>query len=471
MHKQKTMSDKQYDFGLVGLGVMGRNFILNVADHGFSAFGLDTNQEMVDRLRQEGEGRQVDGTTSVAEFTKQLSSPRKIMLLVPAGNVVDFVIADLLPHLNEGDIIIDGGNSYYKNTDRRNAELAEKGIHFFGSGVSGGAKGARFGPSLMPGGDKAAYEHIKPVFEAVSAKVDGEPCVAHLGNGSAGHYVKMVHNGMEYGMMQLIAEAYDLMKTGLGLSNQKMSETFCQWNEGRLQSFLIEITGDILVQKDELSDGDLVDVILDKGKQKGTGKWTSQDAMDLGIAIPTIDMSVNMREISSLKEMRLSAEEIYPKSASSHSELTLEEIESALYFNFIMAYAQGMHQLAEADDEYGYDLDMETIARIWRGGCIIRAALLEHMRQAFDRNPKLPNLLLDPLFAEEIKPLIEPTAKVVAYAGRNGIPVACMSAGLNYFNAFRTGRMPMNLIQAQRDNFGSHTYQRLDREGTFHTEW
>lgn len=465
------MSDQQYDFGLVGLGVMGRNFILNVADHGFSALGLDTSDEMVSRLREEGAGKNVEGTTQVTRFVAGLSSPRKIMLLVPAGKVVDSVIADLLPHLDQGDIIIDGGNSFFRDTDRRFKELAGHGVHFFGSGVSGGAKGARFGPSIMPGGDKAAYEHIKPVFEAVSAKVNGDPCVAHLGNGSAGNYVKMVHNGIEYGLMQLISEAYDLMKRGLGLSNKEIHEAFKTWNAGRLQSFLIEITAEVFTQKDELGEGDLIDAILDKGKQKGTGKWTSQNAMDLGIPIPTIDVAVSLREISSLKDQRMQAERLYPTSPSAHSELSIDEIEQALYFNFIVTYAQGMQQLAEASEEYGYDLDMETIARIWRGGCIIRAGLLENMRQAFDKNPKLSNLLLDSNFADEIRPLIGSTGKTVAYALRNGIPASAMSAGINYFNAFRSGRLPMNLIQAQRDHFGSHTYERLDREGSFHTEW
>jgi len=465
------MTDQQYDFGLVGLGVMGRNFILNVTDHDFSAYGLDNSQDMVDRLKEEGAGKKVDGTTEVTEFVARLSSPRKIMLLVPAGKVVDIVIADLVPHLDKGDIIIDGGNSFFTDTNRRFSELSEKGIHFFGSGVSGGAKGARFGPSIMPGGDKAAYAHIKPIFEAVSAKVNGEPCVAHLGNGSAGNYVKMVHNGIEYGLMQLIAESYDLMKRGMGMDNAAMHQAFDSWNKGRLQSFLVDITADILTKKDDLTDGDLVDAILDKGKQKGTGKWTSQNAMDLGIPIPTVDVAVSMREISSLKAQRVEAEAIYPHASTSHSELTVEELEQALFFSYIVSYAQGMQQLAAASEEYGYELDMETIARIWRGGCIIRASLLEDMRKAYDRNPKLQNLLLDAEIAEMVKPLVASAAKVVSFAVRGGIPAAAMSAGLNYFNAFRTGRLPMNLVQAQRDHFGSHSYERLDREGVFRTEW
>ncbi|MBO3697404.1 NADP-dependent phosphogluconate dehydrogenase [Roseivirga sp. E12] len=464
------MTEIKYDFGLVGLGVMGRNFILNVADNNFSAIGLDLDTEKVESLLTEGEGRVVHATQDKLEFIEKLAPPRKIMLLVPAGKPVDAVINDLKPHLSEGDIIIDGGNSFYTDTNRRFEELSRDNIHFFGAGVSGGAKGARKGPSIMPGGDKEAYQHIKPIFEAASAKVNGEPCVAHLGNGSAGNYVKMVHNGIEYGMMQLIAEAYDLMKRGLGLSNDQLQETFTQWNAGRLQSFLIEITSEIFAQKDTLTSADLVDVILDKGKQKGTGKWTSQNAMDLGIPIPTVDVSVSMREISSLKGMREEAESIYG-AGSTNSDATVEQVEEALYFNFIMAYAQGMQQLAAASEEYGYELDLEVISKIWRGGCIIRSGLLEKMRKAFSRNAKLQNLLLDGEFADEIKPLVGSTSKVVSSGLNAGIPLSAMSAGLNYFNAFKSGRLPMNLVQAQRDHFGSHTYERTDREGIFHTEW
>ncbi len=465
------MTDKKFDFGLVGLGVMGRNFILNVADNDFSAIGLDLDKEKVDSLLTEGEGRVVHATQDKLEFINKLSQPRKIMLLVPAGKPVDGVINDLKPHLSEGDIIIDGGNSFYTDTDRRFVELAKDGIHFFGAGVSGGAKGARKGPSIMPGGDKEAYQHIKPIFEAASAKVNGEPCVAHLGNGSAGNYVKMVHNGIEYGMMQLIAEAYDLMKRGMGLSNAELQDVFETWNRGRLQSFLVEITAEIFAQKDGLTNADLIDVILDKGKQKGTGKWTSQNAMDLGIPIPTIDVSVSMREISSLKSQREEAEAIYGRSGAVDHGLSIDQVEEALYFNFIMAYAQGMQQLIAASEEYGYGLDLEVISKIWRGGCIIRSGLLEKMRKAFNRNAQLSNLLLDEEFANEVKPLVANTVKVVASGLRNGIAVSALSAGLNYFNAFKSGRLPMNLVQAQRDHFGSHTYERVDREGVFHTEW
>ncbi|OEK04709.1 NADP-dependent phosphogluconate dehydrogenase [Roseivirga misakiensis] len=465
------MTDTKFDFGLVGLGVMGRNFILNVADNDFSAIGLDLDKEKVDSLLSEGEGRVVHATQDKIEFINKLASPRKIMLLVPAGKPVDAVINDLKPHLSEGDIIIDGGNSFFTDTNRRFEELAADSIHFFGAGVSGGAKGARKGPSIMPGGDKQAYAFIKPIFEAASAKVNGEPCVAHLGNGSAGNYVKMVHNGIEYGLMQLISEAYLLMKNGMGRSNSEIQRAFATWNNGRLKSFLIEITSEIFNKKDDLADGDLIDAILDKGKQKGTGKWTSQNAMDLGIPIPTIDVAVSMREISALKSQRVAAENLYGKKAINSSELTIEQLEEALFFSFIVTYAQGMQQLVYASEAYNYELNLETIAKIWRGGCIIRAELLEQMRIAFDKNPSLENLLLDESFAEMIKPLLPSASKVITEGMNAQIPLAAMSAGLNYFNAFTSGRLPMNLVQAQRDHFGSHTYERLDRDGIFHTEW
>lgn len=467
-----TMTTKQYDFGLVGLGVMGRNFILNVADNGFSAFGLDTNTEQVAALKEEGDPEKVDASTDKQVFVDQLKTPRKIMLLVPAGKVVDIVIQDLLPLLDEGDIIIDGGNSFFTDTDRRAMELQAKGIHFFGAGVSGGAKGARRGPSIMPGGSKEAYAVIQPIFEAVSAKVNGDPCVAYMGNKSAGNYVKMVHNGIEYGMMELISEIYWLMKRGMVLENSEVQAAFAEWNEGRLQSFLVEITADIFTRKDELSDADLIDVILDKAKQKGTGKWTSQNAMDLGVPVPTIDMAVSMRQISAIKETRQNAQEIYGfKVERPAAELIVSDLEAALYFAFIVTYAQGMTQLAAADEEYGYEMDMATIAKIWRGGCIIRAALLEDMRVAFAKNPKLQSLLLDENFVEKIKDTVNAARKVAAYAIDKGIPAGGLSSAIVYFDAFTSGRLYLNLVQAQRDHFGSHTYERTDRDGVFHTEW
>ncbi|WP_420322905.1 NADP-dependent phosphogluconate dehydrogenase [Flagellimonas sp.] len=463
-----------YDFGLVGLGVMGRNFILNVADNGFTAFGNDLDTEKVNALIEEGgDTNRVNASTDAATFVNALSTPRKIMLLVPAGKIVDAVIEGLLPHLEEGDIIIDGGNSFFTDTDRREAYLKDKGINFFGAGVSGGAKGARKGPSIMPGGSRDAYQHVKPIFEAVAAKYDGEPCVAYLGPKSAGNYVKMVHNGIEYGLMQLTSEIYDLLKKAGGLTNEELHQTYSEWNAGRLQSFLVEITSEIFSKKDHLADGHLVDQILDKAKQKGTGKWTSQNAMDLGIPVPTIDIAVSMREISALKEERVQADRLYdrPKPESVVKDSLVSKAEQALYFSFIITYAQGMHQLADASKEYGYELELAEIAKIWRAGCIIRAALLADITEAFNADSSLQNLLLSPSFVEKIKETVDSTRELVSYGASNGIPLPGLSNALTYFDAYTSSRLPLNLIQAQRDYFGSHTYERLDREGIFHTEW
>ncbi|MBU3027165.1 NADP-dependent phosphogluconate dehydrogenase [Zobellia galactanivorans] len=466
----------KYDFGLIGLGVMGRNFILNVADNGFSAFGYDLDQEKVAALKEEGgHEAKVNASTNIKTFVQALKQPRKIMLLVPAGKIVDSVIESLLPHIDRGDIIIDGGNSFFTDTDRREAYLHDKAINFFGAGVSGGAKGARLGPSIMPGGSKSAYQHIKPIFEAVSAKYKGEPCVAYLGPKSSGNYVKMVHNGIEYGLMQLTSEVYDLLKKAGNFSNEEMHDTFSKWNQGRLQSFLVEITSKILEQKDELGadKGHLVDHILDKAKQKGTGKWTSQNAMDLGIPVPSIDIAVSMREISALKAERTEAEKLYgrPEVAILDKEELAKLTEEALYFSFIITYAQGLHQLADASREYKYDLDIATIAKIWRAGCIIRAGLLADITEAFEADKDLPNLLLSPNFVEKIKGTVTSARTLVAHAAKNGIPMPGLTNSLTYFDAYTSSRLPLNLIQAQRDFFGSHTYERLDQEGIFHTEW
>ena len=463
-----------YDFGLVGLGVMGRNFILNVADNGFTAFGNDLDAEKVSALIEEGgDTAKVNADTDAATFVSALKTPRKIMLLVPAGKVVDIVIDSLLPHLDQGDIIIDGGNSFYTDTDRREAYLKEKGINFFGAGVSGGAKGARRGPSIMPGGSREAYQHVKPIFEAVSAKYQGEPCVAYLGPKSAGNYVKMVHNGIEYGLMQLTSEIYDLLKKSAGLTNEELHQTYDKWNSGRLQSFLVEITSKIFDKQDDLEAGQLVDKILDKAKQKGTGKWTSQNAMDLGIPVPTIDIAVSMRQISALKEERIKADELYgrPQPQAVEKESFIEKAEQALYFAFIMAYAQGMHQLADASEEYGYELNLGEIAKIWRAGCIIRAALLADITEAYQENDSLENLLLSPSFQKKVEGTVGAARELVAYGAVNGIPLPGLSNALTYFDSYTSARLPLNLIQAQRDFFGSHTYERLDREGIFHTEW
>ncbi len=464
----------KYDFGLIGLGVMGRNFILNVADNGFTAFGQDLDEEKVEALKKEGGNTsKVDATTDVKVFVNSLATPRKIMLLVPAGKIVDAVIEGLLPHLDKDDIIIDGGNSFFTDTDRREGYLKEKGIHFFGSGVSGGAKGARKGPSIMPGGSRDAYREVQPIFEAVAAKFKGEPCVAYLGPKSAGNYVKMVHNGIEYGLMQLTSEIYDLLKKAGRLTNDQLHETFAAWNRGRLQSFLVEITSEIFEQEDELGTGRLVDKILDKAKQKGTGKWTSQNAMDLGIPVPSIDIAVSMREISALKKEREQADALFdhPEPEVLNNEELIKKAEEALYFAFIITYAQGLHQLADASGEYGYDLNLATIAKIWRAGCIIRAGLLEDIAEAYEADNALSNLLLAPSFVEKIQNTVASVRALAAYGALNAVPLPGLTNSLTYFDAYTSGRLPLNLIQAQRDYFGSHTYERLDREGIFHTEW
>lgn len=466
--------EEKYDFGLVGLGVMGRNFILNVADNGFSAFGHDLDSEKVNALKNEGNKKhKIDASTSIKTFVKALKQPRKIMLLVPAGKIVDSVIESLLPHIDRGDIIIDGGNSFFTDTDRREEELQKRAVNFFGAGVSGGAKGARFGPSIMPGGSKSAYTHIKPIFEAVAAKYDGEPCVAYLGPKSAGNYVKMVHNGIEYGLMQLTSEIYDLLRKAGDYDNVDLHNSFKKWNEGRLQSFLVEITSEIFEREDEDGDGWLIDKILDKAKQKGTGKWTSQNAMDLGIPVPSIDIAVNMREISALKSERTAADKIYDRpNVETMDKAKLEKLaEEVLYFSFTVTYAQGLHLLAEASKEYGYQLDIAVIAKIWRAGCIIRAALLADITEAFEKDKDLPNLLVSPNFVAKVQGSVGSARELVAFGAKNGIPLPGLSNSLIYFDAYTSTRLPLNLIQAQRDYFGSHTYERLDMDGVFHTEW
>jgi len=469
------MKKKQlYDFGMIGLGVMGRNFLLNVADNGFSIAGLDTNKEQAQALVEEAKGKKVMATTDMKKFVAALKPPRRIMMLVPAGKVVDIVIDGLLKHVEKGDMIIDGGNSFFPDTDRRLEYLKDKKINFLGVGVSGGAKGARFGPSIMPGGSKTAYNKVKKILEAVSAKVDGEPCVAFMGSGSAGNYVKMVHNGIEYAMMQMLAESYDILKNIGGLNNKELHQAYTKYNRGKLRSFLVEITAEIFAQKDEIGRGMLIDKILDKAKQKGTGKWTSQNAMDFGIPVPSIDAAVTMRGISSQKQERVKAAKILKvrstKSKVSKTKL-IKEVGDALYFAFITAYAQGMALLVDASKEKKYGLDMEATARIWRGGCIIRAALLEDIRKAYSSNKDLANLMVDKTFAKKLKGTQSSARSVIKYGIDAGIPTLALSASLAYFDAYRDARLPLNLTQAQRDHFGSHTYERVDKKGIFHTEW
>ncbi|SHF70600.1 6-phosphogluconate dehydrogenase [Cnuella takakiae] len=462
---------------MVGLGVMGRNLMLNIADHGFSVIGLDLDPLKAAAVSVEATpGTTVQGVTDLQVFVQSLRSPRAIMLLVPAGKPVDAAIASLLPLLDAGDIVIDGGNSYFPDTDHRVAELEASGIHFFGMGISGGEQGARFGPSMMPGGNRAAYERLRPIFEAVAAKVAGEPCVEFLGNGSAGNYVKMVHNGIEYGVMQLIAEIYDLLKRGAGFTDTELQAIFQTWNNTELQSFLVEITSEILKHTDEHTGLPMVQVISDRARSKGTGKWTSQNAMDLQVPVPTIDMSVLMRDISKYKEERVEAAKLLPNGAltqvaEADRAALVQQARNAFYFAMMSAYAQGLAQLTVASETYNYELNLATVARIWRGGCIIRAACLTDIRAAFEKNPALRNILLDPAIGADLLVRQQDIRSVLKLAIDKGIAMPAFMASLAYFDAYRTETLPTNLIQAQRDYFGAHTYERVDREGIFHTQW
>ncbi|QQS33336.1 MAG: NADP-dependent phosphogluconate dehydrogenase [Acidobacteriota bacterium] len=461
-------------FGMIGLGTMGRNFLLNVTEHGFSAVGFDIDAAKRDLLLSEGVGLPVDTAPDLAEFVSKLAAPRSIMLLVPAGPIVDSVIAELTPLIAEGDLIIDGGNSHYTDTDRRMAYLAAKGIGFLGVGVSGGEEGARRGPSIMPGGPRDYYDRVEPVFQAVAAKVNGEPCVAYMGSGSAGHFVKMVHNGIEYGMMQLIAETHDYMRRALHMQNTELHRTFGEWNSGELSSFLIEITSIVLKKIDAETGRPLVELILDTAGQKGTGKWTSQAAMDLGVPVPTIDCAVTLRQISSRKQLRqqISAkyDDIHATADLSRSRTSINELKDGLYAAIVLTYIQGMSMLQAASVERGYGLDLAEIAKIWRGGCIIRSKLLETIREAYAANPAIETLLLDDRFSRILLSRSRSLRKAVISFNENAIPSACMSSALAYFDAFRSANLPANLIQAQRDYFGAHTYQRIDQEGIFHTD-
>jgi len=468
------MENSQYKLGMVGLGVMGRNLVLNFADHGFPIAGFDKDKTKVDALNIEGSEKKVKGVNTLEEFIPLLSKPRVIMMLVPAGAPVDSVINDVLPYLEPGDLIIDGGNSHFTDTNKRFLELKQKKINFLGIGISGGEQGARLGPSMMPGGPAEAYEIVRPLFEAASAKVKGENCVVYLGPGSAGHYVKMVHNGIEYGLMQLISETYDILKRGLNLSNNELHDIFESWNKVELQSFLIEITSEVFTQHDDKGDGMLVDKILDKAKQKGTGKWTSQDAMDIQVPLNTIDAAVAMRDMSAYKTERENAAKIFdevdPKFSGNKNEF-ISALRSALYFSMITTYAQGMAMLLAASKEYEYNLNLKDVAQIWRGGCIIRAALLEDISKAFEAKPDLVNLLIDPKISSEIKKRAGDARFIIKSAIDMGIPVAGMSASLAYYDSYRSEWLPANLVQAQRDFFGAHTYERVDEKGVYHTHW
>ena len=476
----------QHDFGMIGLGTMGRNLVLNIADHGFSVAGLDKDAAKVATLHQEatsgvskvtGKPRSAHGTTEMAEFIASLKTPRRVMMLVPAGAAVDAVIADLLPHLQADDIIIDGGNSHYVDTDRRVAALGAKGLRFFGMGVSGGELGARFGPAMMPGGDMTAYEVLRPILEAIAAKApDGQPCVAYMGAGSAGHYVKMAHNGIEYGVMQLLAETYDLLKRGLGMPNTEIATLFDAWDKTpELQSFLVQITAIVIRQPDDRDPTrPLLDVIRDRARSKGTGKWTSQSAMDLQVPLLTVDAAVAARDISARDTERVAAAALLTGPASTFAgdrAALLEALPQALYCALVVTYAQGMDLLRLAATEYKYGTDLATVARIWRAGCIIRAALLEEITNAYEANPALLNLLVDPTIGGHIVSRQAALRSVAQTFIGLGIPAPALLCSLAYYDSYRTARLPANLTQAQRDYFGAHTYERTDADGTFHTMW
>jgi 6-phosphogluconate dehydrogenase len=471
---EHIMTTQHYEMGMVGLGVMGRNLVLNIADHGYSVVGYDQDASKTDALRHEAASRDIRGATTLKEFVGLLRVPRAVMLLVPAGPPVDAVIRDLLPWLAHGDLIIDGGNSHFNDTDLRAKTLAERGIQFLGVGVSGGEHGARYGPSIMPGGAGEAYERVQPIFEASAAQVDHEPCVTWLGPGSAGHYVKMVHNGIEYGLMQLIAETYDLMKRGVGLNDDELYDVYNAWNTGELAGYLLEITSHIFRKTDEQTGKRLIDVILDEARQKGTGMWASQDAMDLHVPMPTMDVAVAMRNLSGCDQERKEASRVLPRpirSIDGDRQMFIDQLRSALYAGMIITYAQGMALLAAASTKHAYHLDLEAVARIWRGGCIIRATLLEDIRAAFRARRDLSNLLLDPTLSKTVMAHQENLRKVVGVASELGIPAPSLMMSLAYLDSGRSAWLPANLIQAQRDYFGAHTYERIDAKGTFHTQW
>jgi 6-phosphogluconate dehydrogenase len=453
---------------------MGEMLVLNMERNGFHVAVFNRSVEKVRKIRAEYPEKNLIGTESIEAFVNALEIPRRIMMMVPAGKPIDETINALKPLLNEKDLLIDGGNSYFEDTERREKDLEHAGVLYLGTGISGGEYGALWGPSIMPGGPEEAWSLMQPIFDAIAAKVKGDPCVTHIGSGGSGHYVKMVHNGIEYADMQLIAESYDILKRGFGLAPKDLHEVFTSWNSGELESYLIQITGDIFAKSDVETGQPLIDLILDEAKQKGTGKWTSQNALDLGIATPTINAAVEARILSALKEERVQASNVL-NGPTLQKELDQGEItktaRDALYAAKIIAYAQGFSLLRDASNEYGYGLDLSAIDRIWRGGCIIQARLLENIRTAFDRDPKLSNLLLDPDLGKAVEYRQTALRSFVRNAIESGVPVPAFSSALAYYDGYRSDRLPANLTQAQRDYFGSHTYRRIDQQGIFHTEW
>ncbi|HCC58426.1 MAG TPA: phosphogluconate dehydrogenase (NADP(+)-dependent, decarboxylating) [Solibacterales bacterium] len=471
------MSKDLCDIGLVGLAVMGQNLVLNMNDHGYKVAVFNRTVSKVDDfIQNEAKGTQVVGAHSIEELVQLLARPRRVMLMVKAGDTVDHMIDSLVPHLEAGDIIIDGGNSLYTDSDRRSKALEAKGILFIGTGVSGGEEGARFGPSIMPGGNPAAWPHVKEIFQAIAAKVeDGTPCCDWVGEGGAGHYVKMVHNGIEYGDMQLICEAYQLLESGLKLSADELHEVFADWNKGELDSFLIEITAEIFTKKDE--DGaPLIDHILDTAGQKGTGKWTAISALDLGTPVTLIGEAVFARCLSALKDERVAASKVLsgPKTApAADRKAFIEDVRRALYCSKLISYAQGYMLLREAAKEQGWHLNLGGIALMWRGGCIIRSRFLGKIKEAFDKNPNLTNLLLDDFFSKLLNDYQASWRRGVIHGIEYGVATPAFSTALSFFDGYRTERLPANMLQAQRDFFGAHTYERIDkpRGQFFHTNW
>lgn len=463
--------------GLIGLGVMGQNLALNIERNGFPVAVYDREPPVLDGFIARAHGKQIVGAHSPEEFVRALERPRKIILLVKAGDPVDWTINLVKPFLESGDIIIDGGNSHFKDTERRRQQLSEAGLFFIGSGTSGGEKGALLGPSLMPGGDLQAYDQIRAIWEAIAAKVPDGPCVTYIGSGGSGHFVKMVHNGIEYGDMQLIAEVYGLLRDGCGLSADEMADVFEEWNRGDLESYLIEITAKILRVKDKETGRPLVDLVLDKAGQKGTGKWTSQLALDLGVPIPTIDAAITARVLSSQKEARVGASKqlrgVTSKKFPAFSRELKDHLHDAMYASKICSYAQGMNLIKAGSDEFGWNINLSETARIWQGGCIIRAKFLGQIKEAYLRDSTLRNLLLDAEFKTKIEAAQSGWRLIVSAAMQQGLPVLAMSASLGYFDMYRTANLPLNLTQAQRDFFGSHTYERVDKPelGFVHTEW
>ncbi|MBY4869313.1 NADP-dependent phosphogluconate dehydrogenase [Burkholderia sp. Bp9017] len=463
--------------GVIGLAVMGRNLALNIESRGYAVSVYNRSREKTDELIAEFPGRNLVPTYTLEEFVASLETPRRILMMVKAGEATDATIASLKPLLEKGDVLIDGGNTHFTDTIRRNQELAQSGLHFIGTGVSGGEEGALRGPSIMPGGQRDAYDLVEPILKQIAAKApsDGEPCVAYMGPDGAGHYVKMVHNGIEYGDMQLIAESYAVLKDVAGLTNEELGAVYTEWNQGELDSYLIEITAKIFGKKDDQTGKHLVDVILDRAAQKGTGKWTSQNALDLGVPLPLITESVFARVLSSLKTERVAASKILsgPAAASFDGDRAafIEAVRRALYLSKVISYAQGFAQLRTASEEYGWSLDLGTIAKIFRAGCIIRARFLQKITDAYATDPALANLLLDPYFKDIAANYQASLRDVVVAAVKAGVPVPAFASAVAYFDSYRSERLPANLVQAQRDFFGAHTFERTDKPGSFHANW